>query len=57
MTIVILLKFSGSERSSMENIAAKFRLRELVAMETVINSLFFSMTDISAGSESVVLKF
>ena len=40
-TVAILLKFSGRKRSNMENIAAKFRRPEVVAMETVIDSLFF----------------
>ena len=40
-TVAILLKFSGRKRSSMENRSTKFRLPEVVAMETVIDSLFF----------------
>ena len=35
----IFTKFSESKRSSMENMLAKFRCLEIVAMETVTNSL------------------
>ena len=35
----------------------KFRLPEVVAMETVTHYLFSSMTDISAEGEATVLKF
>ena len=39
----ILTKFLESRRSSMDNMLAKFRCLEIVAMETVTNSLFFLM--------------
>ena len=37
----ILTKFSESNRTSMENMLAKFCCPEIVAMETVSESLFF----------------
>ena len=40
-TSSILTKVSESKRSSMDNMLAKFRSLENVAMETVTNSLFF----------------
>ena len=52
-----MTKFSGSKHSSMGKMVAKFRAPEVVAMKTVIDSLFFSMTDISAGSQAIVLNF
>ena len=48
------MKFSGMKYSSMAKLVGKFRLPEVVAMETVTHSLSFSMTDISAA---IVLKF
>ena len=56
-TSSILTKFSGNKRSGMENMLAKFRSLEIVAMETVTDSLFFSMTNISARGQGIVLKF
>ena len=41
MTSSILTKFSESKRSSMDNMLSKFRCLEIVAMETITNSLFF----------------
>ena len=41
----------------MENMLAKFRCPEIVAMETVTDSLFSSMPDISAGDQATTLKF
>ena len=41
----------------MENMLAKFRCPEIVAMETVADSLFSSMPDISAGDQAITLKF
>ena len=52
-----LTKFSGNNRSSMENMLAKFRCPKMVAMETVTDSLFSSMPDISAGGETIALTF
>ena len=43
------MKFSGMKRSSMTKLVGKFRLPEVVAMETATHFFFFSMTDISAG--------
>ena len=37
----ILTKFSGMKRSSIRKMIVKFRLPEVVAMETVTHSLFF----------------
>ena len=51
-----LTKFSEMKRSSIVRLVAKICLPEVVAMETVTHSLFFSMTDISAGGEAIVLK-
>ena len=51
------MKFSGMKRSNMTKLVEKFRLPEVVAMETVTHSLFFSMTDISAGGQAIVFKF
>ena len=57
-TSSILTKVSESKRSSMDNMLAKFRSLENVAMETVTNSLlFFLMTNISARGQAIVLKF
>ena len=52
-----MTKFSGMKRSSISKLIAKFPLPEVFAMETVTHSLFFSMTDISAGGQAIVLKF
>ena len=39
-TSSILTKFSESKRSSMDNMLAKFRCLEIVAMETVTKAMF-----------------
>ena len=36
------MKFSGMKRSSVTKLVGKFRFPEVVAMETVTHSLFFS---------------
>ena len=41
MTSTILTTFLESKCSSMDNMLAKFRCLEIVAMETVTNSLLF----------------
>ena len=45
------------KRSNITKLVAKIRLPKVVAMEIVTHSLFFSMTDISAGGQVIVLKF
>ena len=56
-TSSILTKVSESKCSSMDNMLAKFRSLENVAMETVTDSLFFWMTNISERGQGIVLKF
>ena len=50
----ILTKFSESKRSSMDNMLAKFRCLEIVAMETVTNYLFFFNWPISLQGVKVL---
>ena len=45
------------KRSGITKLAAKIRVPEVVAMETVTHSLFFSMVDISARGKVIVQKF
>ena len=53
----ILTNFSGKKRSSIMKLVAKIRLPKVVVMEIVTHSLVFSMTDISARGQVIVLKF
>ena len=53
-TSSILTKVSESKRSSMDNMLAKFRSLENVAMETVTNSLFFFKWPISQQGVKVL---
>ena len=56
-TSSIFTKISGSKRSGMEKRPTKFRRQQTVAIETVSNFCFSSMTDISVGGQPIVLKF
>ena len=51
------MKFSGTKHSGSRKVIRKFGLLEVVALETITDSLFFSMTDTSAGSQDIVLNF
>ena len=53
----ILTKFSGMKRSSIRKMIVKFRLPEVVAMETVTHSLFFVSDRYFGRGEAIVLKF
>ena len=53
-TSSILTKFSENKRASMGNMLAKFRCLEIVAMETVTNSLFFFEWPISQQGVKVL---
>ena len=44
------------KHSGITRLVTKFRLLEVVAMETVAHFCFYSMTDISAGGQAIVLK-
>ena len=52
----IFTTFSASKRSSMEKMSAKFRSREIVAMDTVTDSFFLFNARYLSRGRSIVLK-
>ena len=52
----IFTKFSASKRSSMEKMLSKFRRPEIVAMETVTDSVFLFNARYLSRGRSIVLK-
>ena len=53
----IFSKFSASKRSSMEKMSTKFRRPQIVAMETVTDSLSLINARYLSRARSIVLKF
>ena len=51
-----MTKFSEMKDSSIIRLVTKFRLPEVVAMETVVHSLFLFNDRYSAGDQAIVLK-